>query len=88
VYIRSDAEHYIMKQNYAIPKTTVIFSHERSRNLNKKLSQHGKTGEVGNRAKPDFRDTRVIGQLHRERLRYSTVFADVIRGRQSSRFAH
>lgn len=59
------------------------------KNLNKKLSQHRRVeGEVGNHAKANFRDTRVLGQLHRECLRYSTVFVDVIRGRQSSRFAH
>lgn len=91
VYICSD-EDFVNSETKlrAVPKTTVIFSHERSWNLNKKLShQHRKIeGEVGNRAKTNFRDTRVIGQLHRERFRYSLVFADVIRRRQSSRFAH
>lgn len=52
-----------------------FFSHERSRNLNKKLSQRRKAGgEVGNRAKVNFRATRVLGQLRRECLRYSTIF--------------
>lgn len=91
VYILWNAEDCKNNETklYTVPTTAVIFSHERSRNLNKKLSQHGKAeGKVGNRAKPNFRDTRVIGQLHQERFRYSKVFADVIRGRQSSRFAH
>lgn len=91
MYICSD-EDFVNSETKlrVVPKTTVIFSHERSWNLNKKLShQHRKVeGEVGNRAKTNFRDTRVIGQLHRERFRYSLVFVDVIRRRQSSRFAH